>query len=204
MFVEYYLGSAGGNGQDAAEMAGYASPKERACALLKLPHIKARIQERISSAKLTAEQVLAILADHATASLSDFGNVVDGSFQVDLAKAKRLGRLHCIKRIRPVKVRVECTDSTPRYVVEQEIELHDAQAALEKLGRYHGLWKDKIDQSIKQEVRVVYDTDDRQFAPAAPGATEDPAPDAEIQRSLVREAVRQDEAGDQPPDPTRP
>ena len=29
MFVEYYLGSAGGNGQDAAEMAGYASPKER-------------------------------------------------------------------------------------------------------------------------------------------------------------------------------
>jgi phage terminase small subunit len=147
LFVEAYLGESRGNATDAARVAGYRNPNQVGPRLSVKVGIQAAIDARLDSAALTTSRLLAILSDHATASIEDFGRVDESGFVLDLARAGRRGRLHCIKKLKPVKVEVDDgqTDDHGRpirkTVTRYEIELHDAQAAIEKLGKYRGMWK---------------------------------------------------------------
>lgn len=94
------------------------------------PTVQQYIAMRIAEKGLAANHVLARLAEIATGSLEDFLNdemLEAGHAMVDLRKAKDLGKLHLLKRI--------------RYLEKGgvEIELHDQMRALELLAKHLGL-----------------------------------------------------------------
>lgn len=211
LFVEAYLGEANGNATEAARRAGYLNPEVLGPRLVRQSSIRAAISARLDSAALPANRVLAILSDHATFSPEDFAEIDENGIRLDFSKAKKRGRLHCIKKLKAVRIRVEGynpdADAPVEYRTDYEIEFYDAQAALEKLGKYHGLWKDRVEQSGQQSIRVIYDdisASNHQLAPPAPGANGDPALDEAVQRPELRPPVRQDETGDLPPGPAGP
>jgi hypothetical protein len=140
-FVAAYLGHCRGDPFKAAWRSGYRCDRDRARELLSRPHIAAAIDASLDSAALSSEEILARLADHATADLSDFGEITGDGFTLDLTKARRRGRLHCIRKIKPVRVRVIGGDDG-EVATDYEIEFHDGQRALELLGRFRNLWKD--------------------------------------------------------------
>jgi hypothetical protein len=77
---------------------------------------------------LSARSILHRLSDIATGSLGDIVDVQkDGTFKVDLHKAKRRGKFHLIRRVRQTKY-------------GDIVELHDPMVALDKLGKYLGMW----------------------------------------------------------------
>ena len=144
LFVEHYLTC--WNATDAAKRAGYSSKTAYSIGSENLtkPEIKAEIDRRLSEAAMSADEVLARLADHARSSLADF---MTDEGALDLAKAREAGKLHLLKKIRWDK------DG------ELAIELHDPQTALVHIGRYHALFVDKTaltDPSGKLPAPVIY------------------------------------------------
>lgn len=148
LFALYYCGEAKGNARLAAEMAGY-SPNTGS-QLLRRPLVNLLVQRKTERAALTADEVLALVSDQATANMDDFlsymevepaeyddeGNVVKPAKQelrFDYAKAKRRGKLHLLKKF----------EILPGGNVR--FELHDSAGALEKLMKYHGLGRDRIE-----------------------------------------------------------
>lgn len=151
LFVEHYLGDAKGNGTKAAQMAGYGAPNVAAVAasrLLRNAKIAALVENRVTGAAMSANEVLARLSEHASGDLTDFGTVnADGSFSLDLRRAKRTGRTRLLKKL---KVTTKTTtvsrvkgQSTTEVETKVEVELHNPQFALDKLGQYHGLYAAK-------------------------------------------------------------
>lgn len=133
LFVEAYLGPSNGNATDAARRAGYANP-EIGRQLLRKIAIRAAIDARLDEAALKTSEILARLSDMATVDVADFIRISDDgrTFAIDLARAKRRGKTHLVKKLK-------MGEHGP------EIQFHDAQAALEKLGRYRGIWQQNED-----------------------------------------------------------
>lgn len=77
LFVEFYLGVARGNGTKAARMAGYAFPAEEAYQLLRNPQVRARIDERLATVAMSANEILAELSDIGRAEWRDFVEVLE-------------------------------------------------------------------------------------------------------------------------------
>jgi phage terminase small subunit len=130
---EYFL--CGMNATEAARRAGYSEKSIRSSASENLtkPDIQAEIDRRLKEKQLSADEVLARLSDMARADMRDFIKPVDVGndrivMLVDLGKALAGGKTHLIKKL--------------KYNAQGglEIELHDSQAALEKLGRHHKLF----------------------------------------------------------------
>ncbi len=119
-FVTHYLRC--WNGTEAARRAGYRGEEptlaSQASHLLRNSKVRALIDRHLEKMQLSADEVLARLVSHATGDMSD------------LKKAEKLGKLHLISEI-------SYTQYGPK------IKLYDAQAALEKLGKAHALFKDK-------------------------------------------------------------
>jgi Terminase small subunit len=137
MFVEYYLGESAGCAVDAARRAGYSSPHPEGVRLLKKAPIRAAIDARVATAAMAANEVLARLADVASADLLDFlkQDGPDG-FKVDLKLVKRLGLGHLIKRVKVNK------DGTQDIVLEARL------PALVKLGEHFKLWNGETQQQV--------------------------------------------------------
>lgn len=153
LFVEAYLGVAKGNATEAARLAGYKGNDQTLASVgaenLRKPHITAMIGRRVEIEAMEADEVLKLLSDHARASLADFFTFADADTAergrpsrpplLDLAKAKRLGKLHLIKKI-------EFYDLTGNI---KALWLHDAQSALALLGKYHKLFVEQVDVTTK-------------------------------------------------------
>ncbi|MGD0045362.1 MAG: terminase small subunit [Isosphaeraceae bacterium] len=75
LFVEYYLGESAGCAVDAARRAGYSTPHPEGVRLLKNPTIRAAINARVATAAMAADEVLARIADLASADLTEFIDV---------------------------------------------------------------------------------------------------------------------------------
>jgi hypothetical protein len=130
-FVSYYLGKANGNATEAARQAGYAWPEKLGPRLVGKSSIRDAINAKLDQIALTADEILAGLTDHATNSLDDFVRIDSkGRMTVDLRKAKKLGRIHTVKKLK-------------RGKFGWEIELYDSQSALVHLGKYRGLFRDQ-------------------------------------------------------------
>ncbi len=137
LFVEFYLGESKGCAVDAARRAGYSAPHPEGVRLLKTPTIRAAIDARVMTAAMAASEVLARVADLASADLTEFIHVdKPGVCKVDLKLVKRLGLGHLIKRVRIKK------DGTT------EIDLEAKLPALVKLGEYYKLWKGEAEQQV--------------------------------------------------------
>ena len=145
-----YLGEARGNATEAARIAGYATPAEQGYENLRKPQIRAAIDAFLADCTLRASEVLALLTEHARGSLADFIDVAGPIYILNLDKAKQANKLHLLKKL----------TATQHGVA---IELHDPQAALEKLGTYHGLFRPR------PEAPATGDTPRRILIPGADG-----------------------------------
>jgi phage terminase small subunit len=139
-FVEQYLTC--WNVSEAARRAGYANPYNNGHRLMEYDGIKAAIATRLSEMKMSADEVLARLTDHASGSLRPFirrGH--DGELRgFDLSDEQPLHLIH----------KVSLTTRTMKDDVTEErvtLELYDAQAALALLGKHHKLFTDKMEHT---------------------------------------------------------
>jgi hypothetical protein len=189
LFVIHFLGDCKGDAERAAGWAGYGRTKHRVATLLARPAVREAIEGALHRAGLSAEQALALLANIATADLADFGDVDADGFRLNLAKAKARGKLHCIRKIRPVQVRAgRGDDGRKRYITDYELELHSPYPALELTGKALGLW------------RSERPGDDGTAATPQQSAT-DPALIAKLRETMARHQDEVDGIGhDDPPD----
>lgn len=150
MFVESYLTCL--NATQAAIRAGYSrrSAASIGSENLTKPEIKAAVDARLAEAKIEADEVLAMLSDHARGTMGDF-MIFDKGGNASLNFKGSEDRLHLIKKLKQTRrtFQIFDADGEPKDVVEDvvEIELHDPQAALVQLGRYHKLWTDKVEMT---------------------------------------------------------
>lgn len=163
VFIEEYLKDF--NGTQAAIRAGYAenSASVTASRLIANDNISDAIDAAIEERAMTANEVLQRLADMARGDMGDFLDVNSmGLFNLDLAKAKELGLLHLVKKLKDRSVMTMTMKDGEEVATEThniEVELHDAQSALVHLGRHHKLFTDKVETEIDGNVtlKVVYE-----------------------------------------------
>lgn len=133
------------NGSAAARRAGYKGRSDVIAArLLGNVSIKAEIDRRIAEQAMSADEVLNRLGQMARVDLADFTDERTG--EVDLTKAK--GKTHLIKKLR--KVHGKESDTT-------EIELYDAQTALQLLGKHHKLFTEKVEHTGKDGEAIIFE-----------------------------------------------
>jgi len=142
-FVEEYLLDF--NATQAALRAGYSERTAYSIGPenLKKPEIAAAIQERLEEKTMKADEVLTRLSDMARGDLGDFLDIESMSFDLSLRKAKELGLTHLIKKVKQRTITTLKKDGDEEENHYIEIELHDSQAALEKLGKVHKLFVDR-------------------------------------------------------------
>lgn len=174
VFIEEYLRC--WNGTEAAKIAGFAHPGSQGHRLLKNVEIQAEIKRRIEEKCMAADEVLIRLAEQARVNMADFITISrKGEVKIDLIKARRKDKLHLVKKIGHTKHGLR-------------LELHDAQAALVHLGRYLGLFVDKIaptdptgeqpwnpfvamsDDELDEAIQRMEQRRKRAISPAAEGA----------------------------------
>ena len=134
LFVDSYLGAAGGNASEAARMAGYASPGQEGYRLLKNAEIRAIIGDTVAASAMGRDEVLERLSVIARGVISDCIRTIPRSngrppeWVIDLGKAEKAGVLGYIR-----KIKMDTAGSV-------SIETADMIKALQLLGQYHGLF----------------------------------------------------------------
>lgn len=150
LFIDYYLQTL--NGVESARLAGYKGEYHTLGVVahdnLKLPKIREAIESRLEEAAISANETLARVSKHATGTMSDFLELQpsdDGKFTVllDIKKAERSGKLDLIKKYKETETRIVNKFGRETVTVRREIELYPADAALDKLMRYHALYGPK-------------------------------------------------------------
>lgn len=131
VFVEEYLRC--WNGSEAARRAEYAYPGREAYRLLKNAEIQALIKERVEEKAMSANEVLAHLADIAR---FDAGQLLGKAGVLDWDVAKDQGSTRFVKKMKWDTGKLE-------------IELYDRMTALEMLGKAHGLFVDRHEIDTK-------------------------------------------------------
>lgn len=134
-FVEHYLTC--WNASEAARRAGYSvkTAGSQASRLLKDVDVSRAIDVRMGELKMSANEALMVLTNHARGTLDDF---VDDSGTIDMRRAKESRKLGLVKKYK-VSVRTSENDET----VTTEIELHDSQNAAMLLAKHHGAFVEK-------------------------------------------------------------
>lgn len=143
-FISEYL--ACWNASQAALAAGYSARTARKIGSENLtkPDIQAAIKARLAEKAMTADEVLARLAEHARGSMAEFIRVSEsGTAWLDLRAAKEAGKLHLIKSYQ---------DASDKFGAK--LELYDAQAALALLGRAHKLFTDRTEHDLAPDLKA--------------------------------------------------
>lgn len=108
--------------------------------------IQAAVDEYFHAQEMSAAEVVARLSDQARGSLGDFLDIGDGRDPaLDLAKARREGKLHLLKKFKQKRTTFVNKDDEETTTEWIEVELHDSQSALVHVGRFHSLFTDKTD-----------------------------------------------------------
>lgn len=146
-FIDYYLITL--NGVESARRAGYKGDYSTLGVVahenLKKPKIRREIERRLSGLAMSADETLHRLGEQARGSLEHFIRFEeDGTFWVDLDKARAAGMLHLAKEVRQEKKVYTYDDASTETTYKTTVKIHDSQSALDKLMRYHGLYDDKV------------------------------------------------------------
>ena len=168
-FVENYL--ACWNISKAARDAGYSEKSARSTGrdILQKPYIRSLIEERLRDAAMSADEVLARLTSQARANISDFLVVdEDGFAHFDFTKVEAEESLHAVKKIRAKRSRrvVGRGEDAEEWEDESvEVEMYDAQHALEILGKHHKIYEEAptsltltIDERTQKMLDKIYGT----------------------------------------------
>lgn len=151
LFIDEYLKCY--NATQAAKMAGYKGNDNVLGVTgydnLRNPKIASAIQRRLQESAMSADEVLARLADMARSNIADFSKVRHVS---DLEEIH--DKAHVAKKFKRTIYRSAYGSETETV----ELELYDAQSALEKIGRHHGLFTDKIEVKLAKELDTILAT----------------------------------------------
>lgn len=144
--TDAYLAAYPKSSRDAARRAGSR--------LLTNVDIAEEIERRLAEITLSANEVLARLADHAKADIKDFLAVADnGDVSLDITQAG--GKTHLIRKVTQRRT-IRTTKDAQIEEAALTLELHDAQAALVQIGKHHKLFTDKVEHGGETIMRVVY------------------------------------------------
>lgn len=115
----------------------YNTARANAATLLANTSIQEEIKRRFDEQKMGSDEVLAEWAAVARSDMSDFVRFYEGvkGFYLDLEGANKKGLMKLVKKLKYNALGLP------------EIELHDKLAALDRLGKHHGLLIDR--QEIK-------------------------------------------------------
>lgn len=157
--------------------ASYNTARANASKLLANADIAEAIRKRLEELHMGADETLKLLADMARSDVGAFMDVSTVGWNIDLLQRDDKGELmhdaggNVIKKpetklIKKLKQKVTTfigkkEDSEDREIIETEIELYDAQAALEKIGRHLDLFPNKMDVTSGGEKIGANDTDTR-------------------------------------------
>ena len=162
-FVEAYFAS-NFNGTEAAMQVYDCKDRNIAHGVasenLRKPAIRARVDERLAEHQLTANEVLARLAAHARGTIEDFIDPDSGA--IDMKAAKKARSLHLVKKYKTKFTTFTDKDGGESEIIETEIELYDAQAALVHIGKHLGLFS--ADTNINFNLTNLSDEELRQLA----------------------------------------
>lgn len=154
------------NATQAAINAGYSPKTARAqgSRLLTNVDIQAALSELTAKQAMPAEEVLSRLGDMGRADMGDFLDINSmGFFEIDLNKASELKLTKLIKKVKMRTTTTVQKDGVETETHDIELELYDAQAALEKLGRYHKLFTDKTEITGKDGGAIETKLNDEQY-----------------------------------------
>lgn len=149
VFIDEYLKCF--NAAEAARRAGYSEKTARMIGrenLTKL-YIKAEIDRRLAESAMAADEVLARVGDIGRGDLTQYLTV---GGELDIERLKEDGKGHLIKKYRRTRRTVHRKDGGIIETELLEAELYPADAAHDKLMRYHGLYNDKVVHTWKEEV----------------------------------------------------
>lgn len=156
-FINEYLLC--GNATEAASRAGYKGDRETLAVTghrtLRNAKVSAEIEARMKEHAMSANEVLFRLTQHGRSDLRDF-------MDLSVGELKEHPSAQVIKKLKHKKRTIIPKQKDADPIVEEtiEIELYDAQSALEKLGRYHELfvnrtkvedWRMEAIQAIKND-----------------------------------------------------
>ena len=159
LFVDGYLAGARFNATEAMRLAGYKGSAGvlgvSGHRLLRKAKIAALILERLNEHAMSANEVLARLSKQARGSLADVLNE-EGNF--DLAALRQSGFHDLLKKLKIKKTvrhdgRGRAADKIEE--VTHELEIHDPQAALVHLGRFHKLFVDRHEVTGKNGIPLI-------------------------------------------------
>jgi len=160
VFVAEYLKDF--NATQAAIRSGYSAKTAYSSGqrLLKDVEIDEAIKAGIAERSMGSDEVLLRLAEHGRADIGDFLDIESMGFQIDLAKAKELGKTHLIRKIKQKVTTIVTKLGDEIETIQTDIELVDQQAALALLGKYHNLFVDKQEvtgaNGGPQQVEIIY------------------------------------------------
>jgi len=127
--------------QKAYPTVTYDSAKSAAARLFATVTFSSHLQSRLDEVRMSADEAVKLLSDMARADIGQFAEAKGNGWIFDMEKAKKSGMTKLIKKIKqkttvyPIKGLEE---------IELEIELHDSQAAIDKVLRIHGKYKDNL------------------------------------------------------------
>ncbi len=117
--------------------------------LLRSAEVRGEIERHLKDKRMSAEEVLGRLSDQAKASLEPFLVIgKDGFASFDFSSDEARAHLSMLKKVKTKRTRrvVGKGKEAEQWEDEQmELEIVDAQAALEKLGKHHKLFNDKME-----------------------------------------------------------
>ena len=138
--------------------AGANGPK-----LLENTEIKAELERRIAENTMSADEALMLLTEHARGDPAKLMDVSSMGFNLDMQKAQEQGLTKLIKKVkqRTIIHQGKSESDEDREVHDLEIELYDAQAALDKILRVHGKYDDKRQHTGEIVIRYATDEDEK-------------------------------------------
>ena len=162
VFVEEYLTC--WNATEAALRAGYSAKtsKSQGSRLLTNVDISAEIERRLGEKHVSSDEALSLLADMACGDLGDFMDITPIGFVLKLVDDEGIRKN--TRLIRKIKQKTttylaKSESDEDREVNETEIELYDAQAAIDKILRVAGKYKDSLDLNVRSYAVTLEDDD---------------------------------------------
>lgn len=145
-----------GNATAAAREAGYEGESVRTIArdLLKNPGVKKYLDELWAPEAMGKEEIVARLSRHARVNTE---NLLDDDGELSLAKAREAEVLDLVTEITRVETTFTDAKGNTTTTTKHKVKLVDSQAALDKLGRVRGVYKEASlfgDQAVEVVFKI--------------------------------------------------
>jgi len=136
--------------------ASYETAGANASTLLGSTRISAVISERMNEAHMSADEALEILAAQARGDVAQLMDLTTMGGNIDLLSAQEKGLTRLIKKFKQKTTTIigKKESDDDKEIHEIELELYDAQAAVDKILRVHKKYTDPADDK-KIEINVT-------------------------------------------------